>query len=205
MMPMSIRSNAVSAACVISIAALLAGCSTVTTQNPLSAEHKPIDKDKFEGVWLLDKEAVSLRFTSNGTARIAGVEWKDDQFRLVQGEMIVTKGKKFNFLSVRFQEDGKWMDHYCFLQYDFTDQGDLLLWLPNDDVFEEAIKTNRLHGVVKKEMYSTDITITNALGILLEFIDNPENPSLFNYREPIVLRRIAGQEKAEQLTAGDKK
>ena len=31
------------------------------------------------------------------------------------------------------------MDHYPFVQYRFTDHGELVLWLPNDEVFEEAV------------------------------------------------------------------
>ena len=87
----------------ISVSLLVAGCTSVTTQYPLSADAKPLDKEKFEGTWLIDKNAFSIRFASNGVARIAGVEWKDDQFQLLQGEMIVTEGKENNFLSVRFR------------------------------------------------------------------------------------------------------
>jgi len=213
---MSIHPRARAIVFAISMALLVVACSSVATQYPLSAEPRPVDKDRFEGIWLHHKEPLVLRFASNGIARIAGVEWKDDQFRLVQAEVIVTIGKKSNFLSVRFQRDGKWMDHYYFLQYHFTDQGDLLLWLPNAAVFKEAIGTNRLQGmVVKKGQYDTDITITNAPTALLEFIDAPENLTLFNYREPMVLRKISvlelpqilwrEREKAEQPTPGDKK
>jgi hypothetical protein len=178
-----------------------AGCSSVTTVNPLSLETKPLDKDKFEGTWLLGKESVSVRFASNGVARIAGVRWENDQFRLEQREMIITEGEEYNFLSIRFEEDGKWTNQFFFLQYHFTEEGDLLLWLPNSKVFEEAIKTNRLQGV----KHNSGVIITNTPGELLKFINNSDNLQLFEYREPIVVKKVAGQENADQPTPNKKK
>ncbi|MFH1038637.1 MAG: hypothetical protein V1789_08240 [PVC group bacterium] len=191
----------------LSISAMLltSGCSSVTTKHPLSNNPKPIDQEKFEGVWLVDDTVVHVQFGSNGIAQIAGLEWENNQFHIVQGEMIVTEGDKHNFLSVRFQEDGKWMDDYLFLAYKFSEQGDLILWLPNEDVFEEAIEKKQLDGVIKQQQYSTDITITTAPEKLLEFIIDPDNLKLFEYREPMILRKVAGDTKAGQRDQPDKK
>jgi hypothetical protein len=68
---------------------LLSGCSFVTTQQPLSSAPEPIDRDKFEGAWLSEEEVVFIRFAASGVARLAGLDWKDDQFQMVQGEMII--------------------------------------------------------------------------------------------------------------------
>ncbi|MDD5707600.1 MAG: hypothetical protein PHR35_16890 [Kiritimatiellae bacterium] len=175
----------------IALALFVIGCSSVTIEQPLSAHPTPVDKDKFEGTWLVEKSAVDVKFASNGVARIAGTEWEEDHFRLVQGEMIVTEGKENKYISIRFEEDGVWTNWYYFIQYKFTDSGDLVLWLPNADAFETAIKTNALQGLVTKEQYSKSINVTNAPAALLDFMDDPEGRDLFGYREPIVLRRIA--------------
>lgn len=189
---------------ILSLALLLSGCSSVTIPHPLSIHPKAVDKDKFEGTWLVDKSAVEVRFGSNGVARIARTEWKDDHFRLVQGEMIVTEGNKDNYISIRVEEDGVWTNRYFFLKYTFTDSEDLVLWLPNGDAFEAAIKTNALQGVITKKTYSTDISVTNAPASVVDFLNDPERGDLFEYREPMVLRRIAPPEKAEQPPERDK-
>lgn len=181
----------------ICAALLFAGCSTVATKHPLSKQPKPIDREKFEGVWLMDDETVHVRFASNGVARIAALEWKDDQFEIARGEMVVTEGKEHNLLCVRFQEDAKWMDRYYFLQYEFTDQGDLVLWLPDGDAFEQAIKRKRLRGTISKQ-HGTDITITSPPENLLEFINDPGDVKLFKHREPIVLQKVVKRKKAQQ-------
>jgi len=189
----------------LSVVFLFYGCSSVTITQPLSTQPKPIDKDKFEGTWLIEKDTAVVRFASNGVARIAGVEWKGENFRLVQGEMIVTEGKTENFISIRFAEDGVWTNRYLFAQYTFTDTGDLVLWPPNTSEFEDAIRTKTLQGVVTKGQYSSSINVTNSPTDMLDFMNDPQRVNLFNYREPMVLRRIIAPEKAEPKPEGDGK
>ena len=173
------------------IAMLLAsGCSSVKTKHPLSNNPKAIDQEEFEGAWLADDQIFHVKFASNGVAKVAGVEWGSNDFHIVHGEMIVTEGEEHNFLSIRFQEEGKWMDDYFFLPYTFTDQDDLILWAPDADAFKDLIEKKKLQGVVEKGKYSTNITITNAPTSLFKIINNPEDMKLFEYREPIVLRKI---------------
>lgn len=191
----------------LAVTALLAGCSAVTTPHPLSTQPKPVDKDRFEGTWQGGEGTVSVRFASNGVARLAGTEWNDEQFRLVQGEMIVAEGKKDNFISVRFEENGTWTNRYFFFQYKFTGNGDLVLWSPNIDEFEAAIKSNVLQGVVTTKMVmkknTTSVSVTNSPGELLDFMNDPGRRNLFNYREPLVLRKIAAPENTAPGVGGD--
>jgi len=188
----------------IALALFVIGCSSVTIEQPLSTHPTPVDKDQFEGTWLVEKSAIEVKFASNGVARIAGTEWKDDHFRLVQGEMIVTEGKENKYISIRFGEDGDWTNRYFFLRYTFTDRGDLVVWMPNTDAFEKAVETNALQGVVTKQRDSKNINVTNTPATLLDFMDDPERRDLFEYRKPIVLRRIVAPEKAEQSPERDK-
>ncbi len=175
----------------IFIIALTLSCSSVTIRYPISNSPDPIDEEKFEGIWLVDDdEVIHVKFDSNGIARIAGLEWENNQFTLMHGEMIVSAGDEQNFLSVRFKEDEKWMNDYYFLIYKFTEKGDLVLWLPEVDAFEEAIMKKELQGIVVKEQYSTSITITSTSEKLLNFISDTSNQNLFEYREPIVLYKI---------------
>lgn len=182
----------------ICLALLVCGCTSVSITQPLSKEPKAIDREKFEGVWLMDNEPFHVRFGTDGIARIAGMEWKDNQFHVARAEMVVTKGVKHNFLSIRTQEDGKWTDGYGFVQYKFTDQGDLVIWIPNGGVFKEAVENKQLDGEIKKVQHSTEITITSDREKLLEFINDPDNLKLFEYRDPLILRKLTGNRETEQ-------
>jgi hypothetical protein len=94
------------------------------------------------------------------------------------------------FLSVRTQEDGAWADHYYLVQFKFTDPGELVLWLPNADAFAEAIAHNLVEGTVDGDGAGTDVTITGPPETLLELIDDPDDLELFDYRDPMILRKV---------------
>jgi hypothetical protein len=172
------------------VALLSLGCSSVTTVHPLPWRIEPADQGRFEGTWLVGDDSFQIRFADNGVARFAGLDWEDDRFRLEQGEMTICRGEHLGFLSVRTQEDGEWMNHYYLVQFKFTDPGELLLWLPNADAFAEAVAQNRLEATVDGDGTGTDITITSPPEALLELIDDPDDLELFDYRDPIVLRRV---------------
>ena len=174
-------------------ALLLCNCDSVTTTYPLTTEPKAIDKEKFEGTWLTDDEGgvLQVKFADNGIAHIAGVEWKDDHFEIGKMEMTIVEGKEHNFISIRGQEDHGWPDQYFFLPYKFSDQGYLILWLPDSDSFKKAIGEKLLKGTIKKGKYSTEINITSDAAELIKVINDPDNSQLFNYKNPMILRKPA--------------
>jgi hypothetical protein len=182
----------------IGFALMSIGCSSVTTVHPLPWKTEPADQDRFEGTWLVGDDSFQIRFADSGVARFAGLDWEDDQFRLEQGEMIICRGEHLGFLSVRTQEDGEWMDHYYLVQFKFTDPGELLLWLPEADAFADAIARNRVEGAVDGDGAGTDITITSPPEALLDLIDDPDDLELFDYKSPLILRRVTVWEPSAQ-------
>ncbi len=178
----------------ICIIFLFISCSSVTIKYPISNSPDTVENKKFEGIWLVDDDdVIHVKLDNNGIVKIAGLEWENNEFSIMPGEMIISAGDEHNFLSVRFQEDNKWMDNYYFLMYKFTEKGDLVLWLPNAAVFEKAIYANHLQGVIETGQYSKDIIITDSPEKLLSFINDSHNQDLFDYKEPIVLYRITQQ------------
>jgi hypothetical protein len=175
---------------VIWVVLLSLGCSSVTTVQPLPWKIEAGDQERFEGTWLVGDDSLQIRFADNGVARFAGLDWEDGQFQLEQGEMIICRGDHLGFLSVRTREDGEWMNHYYLVQFKFTDPGELVLWLPNVDAFADAIAQNRLEGTVDGDGSGTDVTITSGPDALLELIDVGDDRALFDYREPIILKKV---------------
>lgn len=180
-------------------ALLLCQCSPVTTTHPLTTKPKAIDREKFEGSWLIDDEGHTLqvKFDDEGIAQIAALEWKNNHFELETMEMTIAEGGEHNFMSLRAKEDGQWMKNYFFAQYKFTEQGDLVAWLPDSKAFENAIKEKLIHGKIKPGKYSTDINVSSDASTLLKLINSSKNPELFDYQNPIVLRKIASSKKDE--------
>ena len=176
------------------VAIFVAGCDTVTMWQPLSAAPQPIDREQFEGAWRVGGSGIfHIRFGEDGVGRIAAVDWENGEFSIRHGQMIVTEGQAHNFLSVRFQEDDEWQAYHL-AQYRFTEQGDLILWLPNIKTFEKAVEDNALRGMVEMRRHSTHVVLTGDPAVTLLFIDDPENLTLFDYRNPIVVKKLAGVE-----------
>lgn len=182
------------------IALVSLGCSSVTTVDPLPWKTEPTDQERFEGTWLIGDGALQIRFAETGVARFAGLDWQDGRFQLEQGEMTICHGEELDFLSVHAQEDGAWMDGYYLVQYRFTDDGDLVLWLPDPEAFADAVTEGRLEGTVEGEGCCKDVIVTSPPAELLELIDDADDLELFDYREPMILRRLtAWQPPVEQF------
>ncbi len=174
-------------------AVFLCNCSSVSTPYPLTSKPTAIDKKEFEGSWLVDdgQKILQVKFADDGVAHIAGLDWKDDHFEMVRGEMVIVEGNEHNFLSIRFEEKAKWEDSYFFVAYKFSDQGDLVFWVPKAKEFNKAIQKKLLRGEGKDS-----VSITSSVEELLKVLNNPGDLILFDYKSPMVLRKIA-KEKAE--------
>ncbi len=168
------------------------GCSPVTTMKPLSDSPQPVDKEKFEGTWMMDKEIVHIRFDSKNVARIAGVGFRDDAYYMEEGEMIVTAEEKGNLISVRFREDGKWMDKYYLARYSFPTEDYLLVWLARPEFFETAVNGKKLKGTAEKQSAgSADVTLTGSSEEILKFIREADPSTVFELDEPMILRKLS--------------
>lgn len=171
---------------------LVAGCSSVTTDQPLPRMSGTFEQGLFEGVWMANDQILMVQFSSDGIARVAGLEWKDDEFQLERAELILSGGDDLKVASVRAQEDGEWLDQYFFVQYEFTQQGDLVLRLPNVDFFDEAVSDGRLEGFVDRGEYGRDIRVGASPEVFLEFLKGQDPSVIFGVGDPVVLKRVCG-------------
>lgn len=181
---------------ILVLACGLSGCSMVTTTKPLPLTAAASDQEKFEGSWMISDGTVSLRFAANGVAQIAGLDWDQDAglFTLERCELYLCEGEHAGFISVRCKEKGEWEDEYLFFRYHFTPDDTLVLWQPQPSVFKEAIEDGVLQGTVHEDELETSITITGDPNKLLELIDVEDDLSLFDYVNPMVIRKLSGPE-----------
>jgi hypothetical protein len=169
---------------------LLGGCSYVAILQPLPQAGDPAAQALLEGEWLSGDMVVSLRFASNGIGTIAGLDWKDDHFRIEEGELIASNAGEKNYFSARFRNNEKWEDRYYFVRYRLTAQGDLLLWPPVVSTFEQAVKAGSLAGTVEKGAWGTRVIVTSDPEKLLKYLSEQGTGGLFDYEDPTVLKRI---------------
>lgn len=175
---------------ILFLLAVLAGCSSVTVKQPLPSMADAAELAAFEGEWVSEGQILYVRFGADGIGRFAGVDWKEDRFSLDEGEIIVSKGAEKGYLSVRLMENGKWLDNYYIAQYRFTGQGDLILWLPDIVAFADAVGKGKLDGVVEKGSHTGSVALTSTPEKLMAFLNDPANGALFDYREPMIIKKL---------------
>ncbi len=175
---------------VMIFAVMLCGCYNVYLKHPLSEVSDPVDKEKLEGAWILEGDVVYLKFDEKGKAALAGMEWEENKFVLNHAEMIVTKGKEHNFINIRVEEDGEMMEEYIFAQYSVTDDGDLIIWLPDRDFFQEALASKKLEGKSTESESGGTILIESSPEKVMSLIDDPDNNEIFMYEDPMIIKRL---------------
>lgn len=175
------------AACLL----VLAACSPVLVREPLPATAGPDELARFEGAWLSGRDVTRVRVEAGQPLAIAGMEWRDGRFQVDRGEVVVTAVEERGFLSVRVKEADGWMDGWYLVEYRFTSDGDLLVWMPHTAAFADAVEAGDLTGVVEHTDTSTTVTLTGPPERTLAYLEDHDGVMLFDYRDPMVMRRLA--------------
>ncbi len=181
-------------------AALLAGCGSVSTSRPLPQAKLSTDEQaRFAGTWVLQLDggkAYTIGFDCAGVAHVATIQWEDGHFRLEQGAVVIAKGKHSDtnsgFFSIPAEDKGK-PTVYPFGRYAFVSPTNLVIWWPDPTPFQAAVKAGRLKGTVSKDgqlVISAALTATPQE--VLDFLDDPANPPLFDYDKPYLFTKVAG-------------
>lgn len=179
----------------LALVALLSGCSAATTRPLPATPLSDAERARFEGVWAADDPdgVVSVRVGCDGVGHLAWTEWRDGRFHLEEKQVTFAQGRrgweKPRFLSLRVQSgDGK-ETRYLLLRYQFSGDNTLLVWSAQPRPFAEAIRSGRLQG----QSGEHDNLITSPPEAVLDFIDDPDDVRLFDYRKPLILRRLAAE------------
>lgn len=126
---------------------LQAGCVYMT--QPLSRAPEPVDKDKWEGTWDSGQgEVMSIHFDTNHVARMGSLNWIDGAHKFSGAEMVVTKGQRHNYLSMRDVSDDLTEQPYMLLQYTFVNEGrEVVIWRADPTPVFKAVKDGMLEEV----------------------------------------------------------
>ncbi|RPI77110.1 MAG: hypothetical protein EHM45_10375 [Desulfobacteraceae bacterium] len=173
-------------------ALILAGCSAVGTKNPVGT---PVQEDlsaQFDGLWDFGDENVGyVKYMGNGQLRIAGLEWKDNHFKLTEMNGTLTECGNNRFINIQDEDSdsNKELD-YLFGYYKFVDDIYLTIWLPKKEVFEQAIIKGLLKGKVTSDKYGTSVFLTDSSENICLFLKKHKIEELFKLEDPMIYRRI---------------
>ncbi len=174
------------------LAVLAAGCSSVRTEHPVSADPEALDKDRLEGLWLVEDEVVHVKFGADNVGRLALIDWDGGEFRVRRSEFVVAHAGEGRYLSLR--DEGA--DHYDLFAYEFADNGDLVIRVEPTDAFVGAVEAGRLRGEVRKDGENTEVVLASPSDSLAAFLASASPGDLFE-GTTLVLKRLPGPEDAE--------
>ncbi|MFP4141466.1 MAG: hypothetical protein ACLFVY_12975 [Phycisphaerae bacterium] len=180
------------------IASIFVGCGGVFTAKPLTQTTATELRKPLTGTWVTGDNALQIRFDSNGVGHIGGVQWdkKKERFTLTEGELRAVKTADQRFLSVRFRnEDGSWPGEHSLLAYNVLDSGDWIIWSADENAFAKVVENETLAGKVQKDEKITRVTLTGKPVAILKAISDDDAAGLFNYRKPVVLRKLPREKK----------
>ncbi len=174
----------------IILAVYVTGCSTVHSKYIVGEPIQDDLSEKFDGLWEFDRDICYMKYTKNGELRIAGVEWKETNFKLEEMTVILTKCGEKNFVNLLDLEISEKKDSdYLFAYYSFISENSIAVWKPKVDAFEKAINNGEIRGEIIKEKHSTSINITEHKESLCNFIKTKDMGELFDLENPTIYNK----------------
>lgn len=195
----------------LAVAALLSGCGVMITHPLPPSALEPEERALFEGTWVRygqNYEPYTIRFVCNGRAEVTALSFgQKGQVELEQWQMNVTKGKKDTlgrgYLTLYVSEPVEGakgteeLAGHSFYRYNIGPDV-LVLWYPETGAFNEAIMLRRLSGEVATE----GTIVTSDPQVLLDFMGDPDDlgsPELFEYKHPLIWRKVDSAHNTEPL------
>jgi len=169
-------------------ALLLSGCvNGVVSKNPLSSPKFAATDPRIEGLWRVNGLPGYYDYFAFGSHSYEGnnlfVQFGNPGYLPTSNStnFFVTRTKRHNYLNLNndFERDANNakptldQDDYTFLEYHFTNRGELVLSWLSGDLFTKAIKDGRLQGNYS-ETYLTD-----SSAHILAFIEVSDPKQIF--------------------------
>lgn len=186
------------------VLSMFPGCKSVVSDHligePLGAE----EAKAYEGVWRINDGVMHIKHVEGGDLIAAGVEWKDDHFEVnelhttvtVLGDMriaqIVSEEEEEGELDLGPAEPGeeakKQRPWVLVGMVNASGDDSLVIYGPNFDRFEQALRSGELAGEVDEE--GNTMHIQGDKAALDAFISGEPLTELFRVQNPQVMTRI---------------
>jgi len=178
------------------------GCDSVGSKYLIGERIQDDLSEQFNGVWSCDDGVVYAHYLNNGELRTAFVDWEQDNFKLEEIPVVLTKCGTKTFINFPgTQELGKTGSGYLFLYYYFISSDSFAICMPEATLFEKAIDKKRIKGQIKKEKtinnkISTSIYLEEPSDSICAFIENNDISKLFDLENPGIYKRIKKSKKS---------
>ncbi|WP_197529112.1 hypothetical protein [Aeoliella mucimassa] len=172
----------------------MAGCSSLTTTQPLGKPASALDTRKLAGIWLTpENEPMFVHHVVDNRLRVAGVDWDDDEPQLRKMEVLVTTDDDrmyFNVLPPQPEEESDAPDEYTIYRVTPSEGDMLVLRILNIETFAKAVENGQLSGTVDRNENNVHVKLTPKESELDDFVSPDKAAEQFILDGAIVLRRL---------------
>ncbi len=118
-------------------AALIFGCTTVSSVEPVGEHPKEISQDEWDGTWIHKNQSVTIKVldTPKGLLQVAWVEEKGGSLKLESYQVAIRESSQWIFGNVKEKETSA-RYHWALMK---KDKGQIVIWTPDPAHFRKLV------------------------------------------------------------------
>ena len=166
------------------LGALIFGCATVSSVEPVGERPKEISQNEWGGTWIHKDHSITIKVLNEqkGLLQVAWVEEKEGGLKLESYEVAIRESGEWIFGNVKGKGDAP--SHYWALMR--KEAGQMIVWTPDPEQFRKLVQTGDLRGKVEKyDIILEKLTPEDLKGIL-----SGNKGVCFEWQNPVVFFRI---------------
>jgi hypothetical protein len=166
------------------LGALILGCVTVSSFEPVGERPKEISQNEWGGTWIHKDHAITIKVLDEqkGLLQVAWVEEKEGGLKFESHQVAIRESGEWIFGNVQGSRDVA--SHYWALVK--KGAGQIVAWTPDSEQFRKLVQTGDLRG--KAERY--DIVVEKLTPDDLKGILSGKKGICFEWQNPVVFFRI---------------
>ncbi len=177
--------NSIKQLILLALTSLIIGCTLVQSVNKLGKDIYTPNKDEWEGTWVSEGGSLQLKIINqeHGEIEIMFIE----NGKLLKYRVFLTQNDDDNtYMNIVGKTEEK---HYYFAKFK-KDSNQTIVWQASTEALKEAIIKKKINGSIVKNKYGDTIIINATKNELNKFFIKNRRQMLFEYEEPLILRRL---------------
>jgi hypothetical protein len=166
------------------LGALIFGCATVSSVEPVGERSKEISQKEWDGTWIHKDHSITIKVLNEqrGLLQVAWVEEKEGSLTLESHQVAIRETGEWIFGNIKEKEDAAF--HYWALMK--KEAGQIIAWTPDPSHFRKLVQTGVLRG--KAERY--DVILEKLTPDDLKGILSGDKGVCFEWQNPVVFFRM---------------
>ena len=167
------------------IIVVVCGCTQVASVTPVGERPQEISHDDWDGTWLNKEQPVKIRVVDQkkGVLEVAWTEEKGGRFVLESYQIEMWQAGEWTFGNFKTKESPA---TYLWGLVK-NDQGQIIVWTPDQAYFSKLVQTGVLPGNVDK---GGDVVLKKLTSEHLKVMMSEARGVCFNWKTPIVFFRV---------------